>query len=353
MGDTYKLAAAYLKKHALLKPEVGIICGSGLSELSTIMTDQQVFQYSKIPGFPAPTVQGHAGELVFGKLGGVAAVCMRGRFHFYEGHPMSLVVMPVRMMRCLGVKIMIVTNAAGGINPDLTIGDVLCMNDHLGLPCLSGFNPLMGANDSALGPRFLPTSNVYNKEMQAVVMNSAKSLGFDFVRPTGCYCMVSGPTYESATEGLWLRKIGVDTVGMSTVPEIIAAHHCGMKVIGFSLVTNKVVMPGDSGPAASHEEVLEAVGQRAKQMQELVKRIVENLQDELKAMPALSEINLSVKKIPKPKAAMKKASMTAKTVNGKKVMKKKVAMKGRARKAAAAAPKRAMKVMKKKVLRRK
>merc|ERR1719159_203139 len=149
-----------------------------------------------------------------------------------------------------------------------------------------GNNPLMGPNDATLGPRFLPTSNAYTKEMQELVMKSAKSLGFDFVRPSGCYCMVSGPTYESATEGLWLRKIGVDTVGMSTVPEIITAHHCGMKCIGFSLVTNKVVMPGDSGPAASHEEVLEEVGKRATQMQALVTRIVENLDPKLKTMPA-------------------------------------------------------------------
>lgn len=315
MADAYKEAAAYLNERASLKPEVGVICGSGLSGLSQAMTCQQVFKYEDIPGFPAPTVAGHAGELVFGKLGGVPAVCARGRFHFYEGHPMSLVVMPVRTFRCLGVKVMIVTNAAGGINPDLRVGDILNISDHLGLPCLIGNNPLMGPNDAALGPRFLPTSNAYDKEMTPIVMKTAESLGFDFVRPTGCYCMVSGPTYESATEGLWLRNIGVDTVGMSTVPEIIAAHHCGMKIICFSLVTNKVVMPGDSGPAASHEEVLGAVAKRATQMQDLVSKIVENLQDKLKEMPDLPQIDLSVKKNPVAKkttvAAMKVAAAVA------------------------------------------
>lgn len=295
MGETYKEAAAYLAKHAILKPEVGVICGSGLSGLSEAMTDTQVIDYRKIPGFPVPTVAGHAGELVFGRLGGVPAVCMRGRFHFYEGHPMSVVVMPVRVFRCLGVKVLIVTNAAGGINADLKVGDLINVTDHLGLPCLMGNNPLMGPNDATLGPRFLPTSNAYTKEMQDVVMASANSLGFDFVRPSGCYCMVSGPTYESATEGKFLRQVGVDTVGMSTVPEIIAAHHCGMKIILLSLVTNKVVMPGDAGPAASHEEVLEAVNKRATQMQTLVTRMVENLDPKLKTMPALPEIDFSVK----------------------------------------------------------
>merc|ERR1719464_571123 len=124
----------------------------------------------------------------------------------------------------------------------------------------------MGPNDEALGPRFLPLSNAYCKEMQGIVVKSAEALGFDFVRPAGCYCMVSGPTYESTTDVKWLRQVGVDSVGMSTVPEIVAAHHCGMKVIGLSLLTNKAVMPGDTGPAASHEEVLGVVGQRADQM---------------------------------------------------------------------------------------
>jgi len=294
MADTYKCAAAYLAKHAVLKPKVGIICGSGLSGLSKAMTETQVFKYEDIPGFPQTHVPGHVGELVFGLLGGVPTVCMRGRFHFYEAHPMSKVVMPVRAMRCLGVKVLIVTNAAGGINPNFNVGDVMCMTDHISVPCLAGFHPLAGPNDAALGPRFTPTSNAYSKEIQDLVTKSAAKLGFNFLQPGGCYAMVSGPTYESTTEAKWLRALGVDSVGMSTVPEIIAAHHCGMKVIGLSLITNKVVMPGDKGPAASHEEVLEETAKRAEQMQALVRQIVSFVgEDMLPGLPDLPQIDLS------------------------------------------------------------
>merc|ERR1719161_1309289 len=167
--------------------------------------------------------------------------------------------------------------------------------DHFALPCLTGQHPLLGPNDAALGARFVPTSNIADKDLQQIVMQSAKELGYDFVRPHGCYAMVSGPTYESATEGKWLRSMGADSVGMSTVPEMIAAHHCGMKVIGLSLVTNKVVMPGDVGPAASHEEVLEEVGKRAGQVQALVERMVQNLKGTLSTMEDLPIVDLTIR----------------------------------------------------------
>merc|ERR1719331_1804440 len=170
----------------------------------------------------------------------------------------------------------------------------MCMTDHISVPCLAGFHPLAGPNDDALGARFIPTSNAYTKEMKDLVTKSAAKLGFDFIQPGGCYAMVSGPTYESTTEAKWLRALGVDSVGMSTVPEIIAAHHCGMKIVGLSLITNKVVMPGDKGPAASHAEVLEETGKRAEQMQSLVKQIVHELKDDLDAMDDLPKIDLSV-----------------------------------------------------------
>lgn len=258
------------------------------------MTDTQVFKYEDIPGFPQVHVAGHVGELVFGRLEGVPAMCMRGRFHFYEGHKMSKVVMPVRVMRALGAKVLVVTNAAGGLNPDWNIGDVMCMTDHFGLPLLTGSNPLMGPNLDELGPRFLPASNAYDPRMQETVMKAAKALKFDFVRPAGCYAMVSGPSYEAPREALWLRGIGCDCVGMSTIPEILTAHHCGMKIIGLSLLTNKVVMPGDKGPHATHAEVLENTGKRAEQMQALVKQIVHELKVELGAMSDLPKLDLSV-----------------------------------------------------------
>jgi len=237
-------------------------------------------------------VAGHAGELVFGKLEGVPTVCMKGRFHFYEGHPMSLVVMPVRAMRCLGVKVLIVTTASGGLNPSWNVGDITCIMDHFALPCLVGQHPLMGPNDNALGPRFMPTSNAYCKQMQNRVQESAKSLGFDFVRSDGCHAFVSGPTYESPTEAKFLRQVGATSVSMSTVPEILTAHHCGMKVIGLALLTNKVLMPGDDCPAASHAEVLETTDMRAKQMMSLTERLVRNLQQDLASMEDLPKIDL-------------------------------------------------------------
>jgi len=292
----YKSAAAYLSRRVNIRPQVGIICGSGLSGLSAAMSDTQVITYDKIPGFPRTTVAGHAGELVFGRLGGVPTVCMRGRFHFYEAHPMSTVVMPVRAMRCLGVKFLVVTNAAGGINKSFNIGDVMCMTDHIALPCMAGNNPLLGPNDDALGPRFVPTSNAYNKESRDILLQAAKDLGFDFVRPEGCYAMVSGPNYESCSEIKFLSTIGADAVGMSTVPEVITAHHCGIKVIGLSLVTNKVVMPGEDGPPANHEEVLETAAKRAEQIQALVKRTIEHMQSFLSSLPDLPEVDLSVKR---------------------------------------------------------
>jgi len=283
----YKAAAKYLVDKVVLPPQVGIVCGSGLSNLSNSMTDTQVFDYNDIPGFPKLHVAGHVGELVFGNLAGVPTVCMRGRFHFYEGHPMAKVVLGVKVMRCLGVKVVVVTNAAGGLNPSFNIGDVMCIMDHFALPLLAGNHPLLGPNDNELGPRFMPTSNAYTKEMQEIVVKSAKALNFDFIRPHGCYGLVSGPTYEAPTEAKWLRSIGVDSVGKSTIPEIVTAHHSGMKCIGLSLITNKVVMPGDSGPAANHEEVLEVAKQRAKEMEALVKEIVSQLKSELEQLPDL------------------------------------------------------------------
>jgi purine-nucleoside phosphorylase len=306
--DEYKKAAKYLQARMKITPQVGIVCGSGLNGLSNSMTDTQVFEYEDIPGFPALHVKGHVGQLVFGLLAGVPTVCMRGRFHFYEGHGMETVVIGVRTMRCLGVKYAIVTNAAGGLNPDFKIGDVMCITDHFALPLLTGKHPLMGLNDDALGPRFLPVSNAYSPEGQACVVEAAKRLNFDFVRPQGCYALVSGPTYEAPTEARWLKSIGCDTVGMSTIPEIVAAHHCGMKAIGLSLVTNKVVLPGESSGAthANHAEVIEVANQRAEQMQALVKEIVAGLQAELEKLPELPKIDCGAQKGKGKGKAMKK-----------------------------------------------
>ncbi|KAG7364567.1 purine nucleoside phosphorylase [Nitzschia inconspicua] len=296
----YRVAAAYLSKkledEGMDFPQVGVICGSGLSELSKALEGQTLaVKYSDIPGFPAHcTVAGHKGEVVFGNLSGVPACCFRGRFHSYEGHDMKTVVLPVTVMRCLKVKIVIVTNAAGGLNPDYKVGDVVCVSDHLAIPQLAGKNPLVGPNDEELGPRFPATSNAYNEDLRKSAKTAADEMGIDFLKTHGTYCFVSGPMYESKAECRFLRTLGGDCVGMSTIPEVVTAHHCNMQVLCLSLITNKVIMEGDEGvPVANHAEVLEAVGKRSVQMQGLVKKVIEVLKRELlPKIPELSPVNL-------------------------------------------------------------
>jgi purine-nucleoside phosphorylase len=175
------------------------------------------------------------------------------------------------------VKLVIITNAAGGLNPNYSVGDVIAISDSIALPQMCGMNSLMGPNDAELGPRFPPISNAYNEDLRNIAQKAATALKFDFFRPEGTYCFVTGPMYESKAECKLLRQIGGDAVGMSTIPEVTAAHHSGMKVLGLSLITNKVVMPGDTAPPANHEEVIEAVDKRSKQLQTFVKKIVEIL----------------------------------------------------------------------------
>lgn len=205
---------------------------AGLSGLSAILTEKQVFDYASIPSFPQVTVQGHAGELVFGLLDGIECVCMRGRLHYYEGNSMDRVALPVRVMRLLGVKLLVVTNAAGGLNPSYRVGDIAIISDHFGLPCLAGNTPLRGPNDDLLGQRFPAMSDAYHPVLHDIVLSCAVDLNLtDIVRTKATYCYVSGPAYESKAESRFLRIIGGDAVGMSTVPEVIAAKHCGMSVL--------------------------------------------------------------------------------------------------------------------------
>ncbi len=343
----YRVAAHYLSTRLVEEgmdfPAVGVICGSGLSELSKALEGPTLsVNYSDIPGFPAHcTVAGHEGEVVFGKLSGVPACCFRGRFHSYEGHDMKTTVLPVTVMRCLRVKVVIVTNAAGGLNPEYNVGDVVFVTDHLAIPQLAGKNPLVGPNDDELGPRFPATSNAYSDVMRKVAKEASDQLGLDFVKTHGTYCFVSGPMYESKAECRFLKALGggkshtrrnvlfsfslikapapfshteglllplmyqryismacdSDCVGMSTIPEVVTAHHCNMQVLCLSLITNKVIMEGDEGPAANHAEVLEAVGKRSIQMQGFVKQIIKVLnQGALAKIPDLSPVALSAAK---------------------------------------------------------
>lgn len=263
------------------KPEVLIICGSGLSGLSASVdaNNKLVIPYASIPSFPQVTVQGHAGELVFGTISGIECMILRGRFHFYEGHTMETCVLPVRVAKTLGCKVMIVTNASGGMRTDFNVGDVAILSDHIGFPTLVGNGPLIGVNDPELGDRFPAMSNAYDLALQQLALRSAQALGLsEVIRTNATYCNVSGPQYESPAECRMLRMLGADCVGMSTVAEVIAANHCKMRILALSLITNKVVLPGEVNPKhATHTEVLETTAARSKDVQKLVELVLQDL----------------------------------------------------------------------------
>ncbi|XP_062621461.1 purine nucleoside phosphorylase-like isoform X2 [Saccostrea cucullata] len=269
--------AKLIKQRIRHAPKLGIVCGSGLGGLADVVEDKQTIKYSELEGLPVSTVPGHVGQFVFGLLDKVPVMLMQGRVHVYEGYPLHRIVLPIRVMWKLGIKNLILTNAAGGINPEYKVGDVMIMKDHLNLPGFCGINPLIGINDDRIGPRFPPMSDAYNKEYREIAKETAKELGFsDFIRE-GVYSFLTGPTFETVTECRLLRLIGTDATGMSTVPEAIVARHCGMEVLAMSLITNSCVMEFDSDQTANHEEVLETGKSRSSDMQKLITKIVEKI----------------------------------------------------------------------------
>lgn len=267
-----KLAEArdYLMERVRVLPELGVILGSGLGAFADLVLDKQVIPYKDIPHFPTSTVEGHAGQLVFGKVEGRTVVVMQGRFHYYEGYSMHEVTFPIRVMQVLGVKGLIVTNAAGGINPDFNPGDLILIKDHLNM---MGDNPLRGANLSTLGPRFPDLSDAYNRDWRQKALVIAKELGIN--PQEGVYAAMSGPNYESPAEIRFLRSVGADMVGMSTVPEVIVANHGGMRVLGISCVTNMAA--GILDQKLSHVEVMETASRIEKQFVHFVRELVKAL----------------------------------------------------------------------------
>ncbi|KAG5644829.1 hypothetical protein DXG03_007554 [Asterophora parasitica] len=283
----------------LQTPRVGIVCGSGLSGLVESFREVVIVPYDKLPGFAKSTVPGHKSSLAFGLLGageGVPAVAMLGRFHPYEGHPFPTVVYPIRVMARLGVKSMIITNAAGSLNPNIPVGTIVVIQDHLALPNLTGMNPLLGPQTSPDHPRFLPLSDAYSPTLRRLAFLSAHNLKLErSALAEGVYAWVSGPTYETPAEGKLLRGGGADVVGMSTVPEVLAAREEGLNVMVMSLVTNFVVIPDKYrsireeveaelagkplelpvAQVVSHDEVLEVGREKAEVLKKLVESIVE------------------------------------------------------------------------------
>jgi purine-nucleoside phosphorylase len=243
-------AAQFLKGKYENAPKIGLILGSGLGVLAEEIEQPVKIAYNEIPDFPVSTVEGHAGQLVFGTIHGVEVVAMQGRFHFYEGYSFEKVTFPVRVMKELGVETLIVTNAAGGVNVSFSPGDLMIITDHINN---MGTNPLIGPNDSRLGVRFPDMSEAYTKELRVLAKQISEQLNI----PTqeGVYVGNTGPTYETPAEVRMIRTLGGDAVGMSTVPEVIVARHAGMKVMGISCISNMAA--GILDQPLNHEEVIE------------------------------------------------------------------------------------------------
>ena len=260
----------YLLDNIKEPPKIGLILGSGLGTLADEIEDAIIMDYKDIPNFPVSTVEGHAGQLVIGKLMGKQVMAMKGRFHYYEGYSMKEVTFPVRVMKSLGVELLIVTNACGGLNPDLYPGALVVINDHINM---TGNNPLIGPNYPELGPRFPDMSDAYDKELIELVHRVGKKIGVE--TREGVYVSISGPTYSSKAESKMFQFIGADTIGMSTVPEVIVAKHSGIKVIGISCVTDMAIFEGTE--TISHEQVMAVADETRPKFINLVKSIIDEV----------------------------------------------------------------------------
>ena len=249
-------AAKFIRSKTKLRPKIALVLGSGLGAFADELESATRIPYERIPHFPRSTAVGHAGRLVIGNVGGVAVAAMQGRVHFYEGYSLKDVIFPMRVFARLGVRAAILTNAAGGINLGFKQGTLIVMRDHINLQCS---NPLIGPNDERFGPRFPDMTHAYDKNYRVTALEEARRLGIEVSE--GVYAALTGPSYETPAEIRYLRSIGADVVGMSTVPEVIAARHTGMRVLGISCVTNMAA--GILDKPLDHREVL-ATGERVK-----------------------------------------------------------------------------------------
>lgn len=269
--EAVRNAAQFISGKTSVKPTVGLILGSGLGVLGDQIPGADAIDYADIPGFPVSTVEGHAGRLVFGELGGKQVVIMQGRFHYYEGYSMDQVVFPVRVMQQLGVETVVVTNAAGAVNAGLLPGDLMLITDHIKLFTDS---PLRGANIDELGLRFNDMSTAYTPELRRLAKRVAAENEID-VRE-GVYAHMAGPSFETPAEIRMLRTLGADAVGMSTVPEVITAAHAGLRVLGISAISNMAA--GILDQPLNHEEVMETGRMVRDKFVTLVKSVVEAME---------------------------------------------------------------------------
>lgn len=256
-----------------IQPKIGMILGSGLGALSDSIDDPVIIPYHDLPGWPISTVEGHAGELVIGTLEGREVLVMNGRIHYYEGYEMSQVTLPIRVMQRLGIEILIVTNAAGGINQDFVPGNPMLITDHLNLLGMAGVNPLRGPNLEEFGTRFPDMSQAYDKELGDLARSVAKEQGLTLYE--GVYVCLAGPTFETPADLRFLLGAGVDAVGMSTVPEVIIANHGGQRVLGISGITNSSNLYGEA--ETTHEEVIETGLVLAPKMMDLIRGVLKEI----------------------------------------------------------------------------
>ena len=268
---------AALRRCTHRQPKIGLILGSGLGPLADSILDSDVILSDNLPNWPKPTVEGHSGKLVFGCLEDHEVMVLQGRIHFYEGYSMAQVAFPVRVMQRLGIEILIVTNAAGAVNPDFTPGDLMLITDHLNLAGMSGANPLIGPNLDVFGPRFPDMSQAYDRRLNSIARHIAQENRLSLRE--GVYVGLSGPSFESPADLRFLRLVGADAVGMSTVPEVIAARHGGTRVFGISGISNKANLDGNT--ETSHAEVLEAGKMIAPKLEKLLRLMLRELPSSL------------------------------------------------------------------------
>jgi purine-nucleoside phosphorylase len=268
--DRIQEAAAVVRGRSRLEPDAGIILGTGLGGLADEIAVDASIPYESLPGFPLSTVESHAGRLLLGRMGNRPVVAMQGRFHRYEGYGLAEVTFPVRVMRALGAKIRIVSNACGGMNPLWSPGDLVLLSDHINL---LGDNPLIGANDDRLGPRFPDMSDPYDAELRALTRTLAAELGIRLRE--GVYVAVPGPNLETRAEYRMLRAMGADVVGMSTVPEVIVASHAGMRTVGISIITDQCLP--DALEPANIDRIIQTAKRAEPSLTRLIARLVERL----------------------------------------------------------------------------
>lgn len=263
-------AGGFLSGKTKIRPQVGIILGTGLGKLAEEIETESVISYADIPHFPLSTVEGHAGRLIFGKIAAKPVMAMQGRFHYYEGYSMQQITFPVRIMKYLGANMLLVSNACGGMNPLYTPGDIMIISDHINL---LGDNPLIGCNDDSLGPRFPDMSEPYTKEL--IKLAEKIALEEKIKVQKGVYVAVSGPNLETRAEYRFLRAIGADVVGMSTIPEVIVAVHSSMKVLGLSVVTD-ACLP-DALKPVNIQEILKVAAEAEPKLTLLMRKVIERM----------------------------------------------------------------------------